>query len=460
MSNNMAKGNKEESSKIKSKGIQVYRQQGKYLEQYQNILDDFKTIHSFIQEAKGPEAYFLITGAQKKLTSSSIEECDSMIKDLILNFNESSISLFMEKTISLITSLETTNLLYGNMIDIQGIKKHISEKTTKLSVKRYKILYAEITKNRFIDDGKLRVLYENILLCKKLLTFANGIYKENTTAIKYNIKISQNLIDLGGKIGIDNYTKEIFSMEIRDYNNEIMEMENSSNIIDIEKSSRNKEKPKVESVINKKVIESTSLMLVSLNQTNTPDNIKESKLTNQFMKAADEVIINAKQNNSGDFISYAIQQFSSILSTIETMNYLKGDIIDYNLISQNISTQLSDLIYKNYTTMTISWDTLTNKSFEDYKIYLREVITYKDTLLKSYELNNENIEALKRYNEIAKKILLNKNNFKINESIQKKLKNEIDEFTIIIKKTEPGYEKTSSKNSTKEKKGFFSKLWK
>lgn len=452
------KGKKEENNTIQHKGIVVYGQQGKYLDQYQSILDDFKRIHSFIQEAKGPEAYFLITGAQKKLTGSSIEECDKMIKNLIMNFNESSISLFMEKTISLITSLETTNLLYGNMIDIQGIKKHISEKATKLSVKRYKILFSEIIKNRFIDDAKMRVLYENILLCKKLLTFASNIYKENITAIKYNMKISQNLIDFGGKIGIDNYTKEIFSMEIRDYENELMEIENSNNIISVNNEIKNKEKPK--SIINKKVIESTSLMLVSINQNSMIESSQNTKLTQQFMKAADEVIINAKRHTSGDFISYAIQQFSSILSTIETMNYLKGEVIDYKVISENISTQLSDLIYKNYTTMTMSWDTLNNKSFDDYKIYLREVTSYKDTLIKAYELNNKNTEALKRYNEIAKKILSNKNNFKINEGIQKKLKSEIDEFTDIIKKNDPGYDRNTVKNSTKDKKSFFSKLWK
>lgn len=456
MGNNMVKGRKEDSVNVNNKAISVYGQQGKYLEQYQCILDDFKKIHCFIQEAQGPEAYYLITGAQKKLTVSSIEECDKMIKDLILNFNENSISVFMEKTISLMTSLETTNLLYGNMINIQGIKKHISEKITKLGVKRYKILYNEITKNRFIDDGKLRILYENILLCKKLLAFANDIFKENTTAIKYNIKISKNLIECGNKIGIDNYTKEIFSMEIKDYENKIREIENSNNIIGENNIKQNSTSHKAKSMINKETIEATSLMLVSLNQSNTPVTIQKKKLTEQFMKAADDVIINAKRHTSVDFITSAIQQFSSILSTIETMNYLKGEVIDYKLISNNISTKLSDLIYINYTTMTKSWDNLPNKNYDDYKIYLKEVVSYKDTLIKAYELNNKNVEALKRYIEISKKIISNKNNFKLNDSTQSKYRSEIEEFTDIIRKYEPSYDKTFGK----EKKGFFSKLWK
>lgn len=452
----MGNGTDENQNINNGTSIAVYNTNSQYLSQYKSILDDFKQVHTLLHKAQGPETYFVITGAQKKLTQTAKDECDRMVKELIHDFTDVGINSFTEKIISLVTSVETTNYLYGGMVKIDEIKKYISDRITKIGVKRYKLLWNELQKNPYAEEAKLRILFQNIMLCKKVLAFSSEVCVDNATTLKYNIKILQDLVDNGDRIGLDNYTKELYMMEIKEYNNRILEIENSSTLIDIE--TKHGDDHKGEEIVNKEAIETSSTMLVTLASNRVSMEEQNKALTEQFLNSSNAVIKNASRATSGDFVSNVMQQFSSILSTVDTLNYLRGNVIDYKVIANNISTQVSDLVYSNYTSMTESWDKIQDKQDDDYKIYMKEVFSYKDNLIKAYELNSENTQALERYNEIAIKILKNKNHFKLQTNTEINLKRQIEEYSDIIKKKDNNYSNELIREK-KDKKGFFSKLW-
>lgn len=455
----MGKEMVEKVSKIKNNEVAIQGNESKYLRYHKNILDEFRKVHNIIQNAEGPDAFYLISNAKKRLTISARQECEDLLKDLILNFNDRKIDEFCERVVSILSSLETTNYLYGYMFEIKDTKQYISEKITKLSAKRYKILEMELNKNKYknLEDSKIKILFENIIYCNKLLTFANEIYTDNINALKINIIILEKIIKNATNIGIDNYTREIHLLKIQKYRALILEIENE-NFVDNAISHRvysnnaifeNKNR----TVVSEKTLKTTSLMLTSNNNMKKEEKINH--LTIKFIEATDEVLKTLSVHSSGDFITEALQKFSSIMTSIETINYLKGNYIDGLAVAKNISTKLSDLIYTNYITIKRSFDVLPNKSKEDYVIFLREIDSYKETLIRAYELNNDNISALKRYAKIASNILDNSDKFGLGQSQYAIFKREFDKYTVELNEKDPTWEMSGKKA---KKKGFFSKL--
>ena len=104
-----------------------------YLDKSKKLLEDFKKMQNVIMEAQGPDISILIKVAQNNLTKTAMEQASEMIKEFQGNFNEDSVEDFIEHSISLITSIETANYLYGSIIDIQDIRKYIHSSVQQAS---------------------------------------------------------------------------------------------------------------------------------------------------------------------------------------------------------------------------------------------------------------------------------------------------------------------------------------
>ncbi|BFK81525.1 hypothetical protein I3900191A7_16700 [Clostridium baratii] len=99
-----------------------------YISDSKELLNELKKVQDVILKADGEEIPFLIKVAQTNLTKATISQCKNMIIELQQNFNDEGISLFIEKTISLITAAETANLIYGDLIKIKEVRSYLSKK--------------------------------------------------------------------------------------------------------------------------------------------------------------------------------------------------------------------------------------------------------------------------------------------------------------------------------------------
>ena len=135
-----------------------------YLDKSKKLLEDFKKMQNVIMEAQGPDISILIKVAQNNLTKTAMEQASEMIKEFQGNFNEDSVEDFIEHSISLITSIETANYLYGNIIDVQDIRKYISVKVTKQIVIRSRKLLELLKVTNFEDKVKLSIIVEQLNL--------------------------------------------------------------------------------------------------------------------------------------------------------------------------------------------------------------------------------------------------------------------------------------------------------
>lgn len=434
--------------------IAVYGKNNNYLSEYQGILDDFKEVHKLMAEANGPEVFFLITSAQKKLTKKSIDEIDKMITDLIVNFNDENIEKFMEKIISMMSSLETTKHLYGNIIDVDSIKGYISKKITVLSVKRYRIIESQIMKNRFIEESKLKVLYSNITNCKKIVKFAIDLDNNNLKAVEFIITMLNNLIKNAARMGVDNYTREVILLEVNEYEKIL---DHSMNTEDNEEQRYENEIKIEDKIVNEKAVEESCNMLVTLSQSNDSKAVQTEKLTQQFIDTSNEVVINARRNSGGgNYINEAVRQFASIMSTVQTLNYLQGGVIDIVAVAKNISTQLNDLAWQGYNLIDKSWD-VSSKTDDDNKMYIRELNLYCDILLKSYDIYPDNIGPLKKYITILDSKVKHKSILKISKDDELDINRLRKEKAEIIKRKDPAYKLLEMEQ--KKKKGIFSRFW-
>ena len=438
--------------------IAVYGKNNSYLSEYQGILDDFKEIHKLMAEANGPEVYYLLTGAQKKLTRRSVEEVDKIIKDLVMNFTDDNIEKFMEKVISMLSSLETTKQLYGNIIDVDSIKKYISKKLTILTMKRYKIIESQILKKRFIEESKLKVLYSNITNCKKVVMFAIDLDKLNVRAIEFIISMLNNLINNSARMGVDNYTREVILLEVKEYESRLELILNSDDNDTHSKVKENLTQIQYNSVVNEKAVEESCNMLVTLNNSRTSKVDQTKKLTAQFISTSNEVVENAKRNcGGGAYINDAVRQFASIMSTVQTINYLQNGVVDIVSVAKNISSQLMDLAWKSYNDLIKRWNLITNKNEDDIKMFLREVNQYSEILLKAYDIYPDNILPLKRYVDLLDVRIKYKETLKLSKDDELNIMRERKNKAEIIRRKDPNYKLVELE--TKKKKGLFSMFW-
>lgn len=438
--------------------ISIYGKNNNYLSEYQGILDDFKEIHRLMAEATGPEVFYLVTGAQKKLTRKSVEEIDKMIKDLVMDFTDINIEKFMEKIISILSSLETTKQLYGNIIDVESIRKYISKKLTILTLKRYNIVDKQILKNRFIEESKLKVLYTNITNCKKIIMFAIDLDGNNIKAIEFIISMLNNLITKSAQMGVDNYTREVILLEVKHYEEKLdLILSNVDEENNISKYNANLVADK-SNVVNEKAVEESCNMLVTLNQSSESKINQTKRLTEQFISTSNEVIVNAKRNSGGgSYINEAVRQFASIMSTVQTINYLQNGSVDINSVAKNISTHLLNLSWESYLDLINIWNGIDFKTSDDIKMFNRETNQYCDILLKSYEIYPDNIIPLKRFIEIIDQKLKQKLNLKLTKDDELNLDRLRKNKAEIVKRKDPNYKLVDL--DSKKKKGIFSRLW-
>ena len=439
--------------------IAVYGQNNNYLSEYQGILDDFKEIHKLMAEANGSEVYYLLTGAQKKLTRLSVEEVDKLIKDLVMNFTDQNIERFMEKVISILSSLETTKQLYGSIIDVGSIKKYISKKITILTIKRYKIIESQILKKRFIEEAKLKVLYANITNCKKVVMFAIDLDNLNIKAIEFIITMLNNLITNSTRMGVDNYTREVILLEVQSYEDRLENILRASDEDSFDDDyAKNIVQETYKNVVNEKAVEESCNMLVTLNSSNESLENQTKKLTNQFINTSNEVIENAKRSTGGGaFVNEAIRQFASVMSTVQTINYLQNGVVDINAVAKNISTQMMEMVWKEYNALKKSWSMLENKNEDDIRMFLRESNLYSDTLLKSYDIYPDNILSLKRYIDVLDNKMKNKETLKLTKDDELNLNRERKNRAETIKRRDPNYKLIEL--DQKKKKSIFSMFW-
>ena len=198
------------------------------------------------------------------------------------------------------------------------------------------------------------------------------------------------------------------------------------------------------------------------NSTETALVQSNNSATDKFIEMTNEVIKDVSEEASGDFLSIALQRFYSIIGSIETLNYLKGNVVDKRAITNNISNLLTDMIYTNYTTITKSWNDIPGKTTEDYATYEKEVNQYIDILTEAYNMCNDNIDALKRCVEIQNNLLLMKDEFKFSLGKQAKLEYSINSNLVTIHKVDPDFKvagPNQPKVEKKKKKSFWSKIF-
>lgn len=442
---------------MQKKDIAIYGENNSYLSEYQGILDDFKEIHKLMSEANGPEVFYLLTGAQKKLTRKSIDEVDKMIKDLVVNFTDENIEKFMEKIISMLSSLETTKQLYGNIIDVDSIKKYISKKITILTIKRYKIIENQILKKRFIEESKLSVLYSNITNCKKIVMFGIDLDSTNVKAIEFVISMLNNLVTNSARMGVDNYTREVIGLEISHYEAMLEEIL-AAESYDINDSNDAAVRNDTNNLVNEKAVEESCNMLVTLNNSSTSKADQIKKLTDQFVNTANDVIPSAIRNTGGGkYVNEALRQFASLMSTVQTLNYLQSGAVHIETIAKVISNHLIDMASANYKELISNFDSIQVKSQDDIKMFIRETDQYCNIFLKAYEMYPDDIFALKNYIEILDKKLRIKDILKLNKDDEININRERKSKADIIRRKDSSYK--LQELEIKKKKSLFSMLW-
>ncbi|MGG7177626.1 hypothetical protein ACQPU1_08545 [Clostridium paraputrificum] len=438
-----------------------------YLSYSKKLLDDFKMMQNVIQEAEGPDISILIKVAQKNLTTTAMEQSDDMIKEFQLNFSEKSVETFIEQSITLITSVETANYLYGNMIDVKDIRRYISAKVTKILIIRSEKLMEQLKVTNYEEKSKLNFIVENLNLCIKIFDYSWDIYHKNIKSLQQSNKIVNRMITHRVKLGLDNYNIELLRIIIDRNTNKIRNIKHSkveeNSIIDngfpIEGTKSDKE-------YSSRVIISEDKFFANLDfeENNTDKALVQSNntITDRFLDITNNVIKEVTESSSNDFLNIALQKFYSIIGAIETMNYLKGNIVNKQAISHNISMLLTDMIYSNYTAISISWKEITDKSPEDYSAYAKEIRKYCEILIESYEMCKENIDALKKCVLIENDIYEIKEEFHFSKADLFALNRSIDSLLSKINKVDPNFkiERKVIQKETKKKKGLWAKIFK
>ena len=193
------------------------------------LLNDFKMMKDVIIQSDVRDVPILIKVAQNNLTKSAIAISDTMIKESQVDFNSKNVQIFIEKTISLITSVETADYLFGKMIDSTELRKYISVRTTNLVIKRSDKLLKLIKTTNFEDKAKLNIIIDNLNLCNKLLQYCWDISPSNIKALQQINKIIDKMIYHKLKLCLDNYNIEILNQMIENNKEKIEKAINGTN---------------------------------------------------------------------------------------------------------------------------------------------------------------------------------------------------------------------------------------
>lgn len=441
-----------------------------YIAYSKKLLDDFKKMQSIIQDADGPDISIFIKVAQKNLTSTAMKQSDEMLKELQLDFSEKKVQLFIEQSITLITSVETANYLYGDMIDVDDIRRYISGKATKMTSIRIEKLIKELEATKYEDKRKLTFIVENMNLCMKLFEYAWDICPQNFTALRKTNKIITTMIKHRVKLGLDNDNVDILNELIEKNANKVKEFNNNQNkkttkvnLAEVLNESQilytTDEEPKSSS--SKK--ENGTALTTTSGSRGIQNTIKAMRIaiTNKFIDMSTDVIKSASDEANNDFLNVALQKFYSIIGAIETINYLKGDIVNKKAVSYNISMLLSDMIFSNYTTISNSWKEIQDKSIEDYNAYAKEVKKYCDILTESYDMCNDNIDALKKCVTIENDLYVLREEFKFSKGEVFNLNKSIEDHMAIISKHDQNFTISREvKKEEKKKQSFWAKIFK
>ncbi|MEG0408455.1 hypothetical protein [Clostridium sp.] len=441
-----------------------------YVTDSKELLDNLKMVQGIIQKSEGREIPFLIKVAQTNLTKTSIEQCKNMIIDLQVNFNDDGIALFIEKTISLVTAAETSNLIYGDLIKIKDLRNYLSNKTYNIVYLRTKKLLQQLKNTKYEDNLKLSFIVDNLNLCNKMFEYCWDIYPENIVSLEQTIVILNTLIKQRVKLGLDNYNVELVKVMINKNEEKICKIRNSKIELDINGQILSREKGMNNETLKSALDESLVITdcdivseLVYL-ETGTEEvsliNASKNDPTDQFIEISNNVLREIKESAANDFISIAFQKFYSIVSAIETINYIKGIVIDKKKISRNISNIITEMIYSNYIAITESWNSIEEKSEEDYIAYSKEILNYSKMLFEAYEMNKDNIDALHKSIQIEIVLYKNKYNFKLNHDLCEKLRSSINKNTSLIKEVYPEFNGNIEIAKESKKKSFWSKIFK
>lgn len=434
-----------------------------YIEYSKKLLEDFKMMQSVILNAKGIEVPVLIKVAQGNLTKACMEHIDVIIKDLQRSFNEKTISSFTEKSISIITSMDTANFLYGSIVDINEIKKYLSSKLTKLMILRSEKLLNNLKVTSFEEKGKISVIVDSLNLSIKMLEYAYDIYPSNIVCLKQSKKILETLVLNRVKLGLDNYNVELLKILIDKHSIKIEAFKRPEEV----GSSLAEEMDKVNNkniIINGYDIANTvNSSEYEANTTETALVFNKTSITDKFIDMTNNVIVEVTNSDSNDFLNIALQKFYSIITSVETVNFLKGETINKRAVTENISILITDLVYRNFSGISRSWRELTNKTPEDNAAFYKELCIYKEMFLEAHSMCPDNVEPIKKCIEVELTLFNNKATFNFTKGQESLLDQEINEHVQIVKREEPNYSpinaEENNKQTPKRKKSWWSKIF-
>lgn len=416
-----------------------------YISNYKSILSSIKQSQKVIMQTTIDQIPILINLAKRNSTKDSILKSKEMLFELQRNFNEVGIEDFIQKSISLLTMLETSNIVYGELVNISEIRKYLSFKSSRLVVIRIKKLFNEFKTTKYDCKSKLKFIVAQLELCISVLEYCFDICHENIEALNNIVIILKFELKNKIKIGLDKYKAEMLDNFVENTINKINDFNNSSNI---NRTSNEIENYKEGNLIEETIIK--DLVISSpINQSNC--------LTNKFLVFSNELLKSTGNNINGDFIKNAFRKCNSFISTIETMNQIYGVIIDKEIISYNISNKLTSLIESNYKTILNSIEKIKEKDEEDYIIFCLEIEKYRKMLNEAFVINCKNIYALKLSLEIDILICDNRDKMKIDEFEFVKRRARLKEKSKMVQEKFSDFNLENKKKKNK-KRSFWNKF--
>ncbi|MGL5478037.1 MAG: hypothetical protein ACRDCB_03150 [Clostridium sp.] len=421
-----------------------------YISNYKSILSSIKNSQKVIMETTIDQIPILINLAKRNSTKDSILKSKEMLYELQRNFNEEGIENFIQKSISLIAMLETSNIVYGDLVNIIEIRRYLSFKSSRLVVIRMEKLFDQFKATKYDCKSKLKFIVSQLELCITVLEYCFDICHENIEALNNIVVILEFELKNKIKIGLDKFKVELLDNFIGNTIKKIndikkIDFKNSSDInIPSNESQNNKGIDAIEETIIKDIVIS-----------NTSD--QSESITNKFLELSNGILENTANNINGDFIKISFRKCNSFISTIETMNQIYGIIIDKDIITYNISTKLTTLIESNYKTILSSLEKIKEKDENDYIIFYSEIEKYRKMLNEAFNMNNKNIYALKLSLEIDILICNNSDKIKLDEFELERRKSRLKEQSKIVQEKFRDFTWENKKKKNK-KRSFWDKF--
>ncbi|MCR6515762.1 hypothetical protein M4I33_12865 [Clostridium sp. LY3-2] len=421
-----------------------------YISNYKSILSSIKNSQKVIMETTIDQIPILINLAKRNSTKDSILKSKEMLYELQRNFNEEGIENFIQKSISLIAMLETSNIVYGDLVNIIEIRRYLSFKSSRLVVIRMEKLFDQFKATKYDCKSKLKFIVSQLELCITVLEYCFDICHENIEALNNIVVILEFELKNKIKIGLDKFKVELLDNFIGNTIKKIndikkIDFKNSNDInIPSNESQNNKGIDAIEETIIKDIVIS-----------NTSD--QSESITNKFLELSNGILENTANNINGDFIKISFRKCNSFISTIETMNQIYGIIIDKDIITYNISTKLTTLIESNYKTILSSLEKIKEKDENDYIIFYSEIEKYRKMLNEAFNMNNKNIYALKLSLEIDILICNNSDKIKLDEFELERRKSRLKEQSKIVQEKFRDFTWENKKKKNK-KRSFWDKF--